>query len=110
MTKKGALALVILFLFSGCSSPPDSGYVKRRELSPAWTEFRTNYICTGYDKNGMCTLRIPNTYPVHHEAEYYLVLLDDKKDDKGKQRTAKRQVTVQEYNHYHVDMHYPEDR
>lgn len=101
---------VILLIVSGCSDPPESGYVKRREMQPSWVETRTDYNCAGYDKNGGCTIRIPSTYTIYHDAEYYLVLIDDKADDKGRHRVAKRPVTTQEYNHYHTGMHYPDPR
>lgn len=82
------LAMALLVLLAACSAP-DHGtiYEKRYEAPYSWID----YQCVSYNKQGICTLRMPFT---HYVPEYWYLCLRLGED--GGCRSVD-QVTFHEY-------------
>jgi hypothetical protein len=103
LTLGAMLAIMVtvfgLVLLAGCGSDIDSGYVTKRVYHEPWTQVSS--VCVMHDKNGFCTMRIPNN--IYHPAEYELDLKDGKK-------TGWVYVDVDTFARFQVGMHYPDPR
>lgn len=130
--KKFIISLLLIFTFVGCSSappPPEEGYVKAKSFEAAHWEGGYEYYTT-YEYN--CANRYDafnNEYrfscqnePVQHSRwvprkyyvnDVYKLKLEDCKVNKDKEKECNigwKSVTEEEYNHYNVGKHYPNDR
>lgn len=104
----------VLLALSACSDPPpESGMVTEKSWKAEYeVTIDGGSTCYARDKNGFCTLTMPN--PPRYERRciggcYYLHLEDCVRNDKGenKCRRGKRQVPESEWNRYGVGTHYP---
>jgi outer membrane biogenesis lipoprotein LolB len=74
-----ALLLSFLLLTAcGHDDPPSPGYVSTRSFEPAWDQHYTTYTCFSYDKNGACTLNMPQDNVQHFDDTWTLHIQRDK--------------------------------
>lgn len=84
-----------LLLLAGCSAP-ESGLVYDKHYEPAY--IYTDTICSSYNKQGICVLRLPM---VHEVPERWRLCLRNG-DDEGC-----RYVDQLTYHHYKIGSQYP---
>lgn len=119
----GVLAVCAALLACGVDAPPEQGYVRKAEFTPAhWedgyrSESRYGYHCgLGYDGKYNCGLKqyTEQVYEEHHEFinDAWRIFLEDCHVDQGKNkcRTGWRSVDETTFHKYPVGSHYPDPR
>ena len=100
------VALAALLVLAACGRPTlTAGEVVGREYDDpdTWTDT----LCVSYDKNGWCTVRIPQEH--HDEAHWFLTIRGPHPDpSKNEWVTDRVEVTEREYHECRRDWHWPD--
>lgn len=98
MIKKILAVVLLSAALFGCSSPPTSGTVVRRDYTPA--HMYVQWHCTVYSDKGWCLAQMPYYYPIPDEWQLYIT---DPKQGQGWV-----DVSQDEYNRAQPGMHWSE--
>lgn len=90
------LAGAVLLTLLGACSAPESGTVYQKKYSAAWSYWDST--CMSYDKNGLCTLKMPIEHRVPESWQLCLRLRDE---------SGCRDVDQITYHKYEVGQEYP---